>query len=136
MNWSRPPVRGIVVNRPSRPRDALEHAHRAANHHSTWGDIELNIFSDASRHSNDDTGGIAIIFKPWMPHESMDDSLIKRAYPVDPLYDPNLGELLAIAEALATAIQEISDNSDSLGGERVKMTIFSDSRDGLKALDG
>jgi hypothetical protein len=56
-------LRDTVIPRPKHVRDAEEVAFRAANHRSTWTDIALNIFSDASQCSHDDCGGYAVIFR-------------------------------------------------------------------------
>jgi hypothetical protein len=55
-------LRGTVIPRPQRAEDAEEFAYHAANHRSTWTNIALNIFSDASRYHIDDTGGYAVTF--------------------------------------------------------------------------
>jgi hypothetical protein len=71
-----------------------------------------------------------------MPQDANDDNLIEAAWPIDPLYDTNLGELMSIAKSLAIAIQEIRNNQVALGDAIVTVTIFNDGDTGLKILNG
>jgi hypothetical protein len=71
-----------------------------------------------------------------MPQDADDDNLIEAAWPIDPLYDTNLGELMSIAKSLAIAIQEIRNNRVALADAIVTVTIFNDGDTGLKILNG
>jgi hypothetical protein len=53
-----------------------------------------------------------------------------------PLYDCNLGEFVAIAESLATAIQQIESHRETLKGKEITITVFNDSDTALKILAG
>ena len=53
-----------------------------------------------------------------------------------PLYDCNLGEFVAIAESLATAIQQIESHRETLKGKEIIITVFNDSVTALKILAG
>lgn len=65
-----------------------------------------------------------------------DGGFVEAAWPIDPLPDSNLGEMLAIAKSLAVAIQQVRDHRAGLMGKRVNVTIFSDSNSSLRVLDG
>ncbi|KAH6614416.1 hypothetical protein B0J18DRAFT_300202 [Chaetomium sp. MPI-SDFR-AT-0129] len=73
-----------------------------------------------------------------MPNTKNADTLYEAAWPVDPMYDINLGELIAIAKSLAIAIQQIRDHRAVLveKASPVTVTIFSDSNAALTILNG
>ncbi|KAG7284537.1 hypothetical protein NEMBOFW57_010913 [Staphylotrichum longicolle] len=97
----------------------------------------MNVFCDASKDMDDDKGGIAIILPAWVPGGASREQ-IEIAYPVTPLYSCELGELLAVSEALHIATKEIqqSSNNPLLSGRPVIVRIFNDNRDNLWYLQG
>lgn len=136
-------VHGTIVPIPKEREDAVRFAALAANRRSTWRDLTLNIFSDASFQRQHNVGGYAVVHRPLVPSDDGggsdggsegDGGFVEVAWPIDPLPDSNLGEMLAIAESLAVAIQQVGDNRAALMGKRVNITIFSDSNGSLQVL--
>ncbi len=131
-------LRGAVILRPLRNENALYMAHRAAHRRpSTSRDgLALNIFCDASHEHRDNVGGYAVTYPPWIAAETPNNTLVEQAWPMYPLYDCNLGEFVAIAESLATAIQQIKSHRETLKGKEITITVFNDSDTALKILAG
>jgi hypothetical protein len=71
-----------------------------------------------------------------MPPKAAEDVLVEAAFPIDPLYDSILGELMAIAKSLAAAIEEIRANHIALADTTVTVNIFNDGETGLRILSG
>src|SRR5690242_9860265 len=86
--------------------DAERFAQLACGQPSTREYIHMNVFCDASKDKYDDKGGIAVILPAWVPGGASREQ-IEVAYPVTPLYSCELGELLAVSEALHIATKEI-----------------------------
>lgn len=65
-------------------------------------------------------------------------SMKQAAWPMDPMYHINLGELIGIAKSLAIAIQQIRDQRAVLIEKKstVTVTIFSDSNTSMMILNG
>ncbi|KAK3290887.1 uncharacterized protein B0H64DRAFT_446704 [Chaetomium fimeti] len=136
-------IRGTIVPIPTSREDATRFANLAANRRSTWSDLALNIFSDASVQYQSNVGGYAVVHRPLMPSDGGSDEgnhdhdeFVEAAWPIDPLPDSNLGEMLAIAKSIAVAIQQVKHNRAAFMGKRVNITIFSDSRVSLGVLNG
>lgn len=85
-------------------------------------------------------GGIAVTYEPWGPHHDSGGAVVQAAWPVNPVYDHRLGELLALSESLVVATAEIAQ-FDSLTwscGVRPKIVvrIFNDNKFNLEYLAG
>ena len=138
-------IHGTIVPIPKYREDAARFAELAASRRSTWADLTLNIFSDASFQRQHNVGGYAVVHRPLVPSDDGsggdggndgDGGFVEAAWPIDPLPDSNLGEMLAIAKSLAVAIQQVKDNRAALMGKRVTVTIFTDSNGSLQVLNG
>ncbi|KAH6844565.1 hypothetical protein B0I37DRAFT_432961 [Chaetomium sp. MPI-CAGE-AT-0009] len=137
-------VHGTIVPTPTSREDATRFANLAASRRSTWGDLALNIFSDASFQNQSSVGGYAVVHRPLIPSdeggsdEGNDDhdGFIEAAWPIDPLPDSNLAEMLAIAKSMAVAIQQVKGNRAALMGKTITITIFRNSVVSLGVLNG
>ncbi|KAL2261878.1 hypothetical protein VTK26DRAFT_3110 [Humicola hyalothermophila] len=115
---------------------------RKVNYSSTEENIQMALFCDASRAIDSDLGGIAVTYKPWLPDvlrpTERRRTTTKAAYPIHPLNDHRLGELMAVCEALLIAHSEISNarRMPELVGKVVHIRIFNDRKFNLEYLNG
>ncbi|KAK3290882.1 uncharacterized protein B0H64DRAFT_478739 [Chaetomium fimeti] len=122
------------------PAKAIIQATWASSQPSTYHYVNINLFCDCSRSRTSDEGGIAVVYRPWLPglRVSLTEILVTEAWPVKPLYDTNLGELLAISESLVIATQQIRQfaETSSTSAQPVIVRIFSDSMKSLNHFQG
>ncbi|KAK3290883.1 uncharacterized protein B0H64DRAFT_410866 [Chaetomium fimeti] len=90
---------------------AVAFADMAASQGSTDEYTILNLFCDGSMDVTDtNRGGISVVYQPPAPGRGGSHrDLVGAAWPVNPVYDCALGELLAVSEALTTALHQISE---------------------------
>lgn len=76
-------------------------------------------------------------YRPWLPGSSSTD-IIAAAWPVNPLYNATVGELLAISECLAIACRQICQSAQFCSpiAQPVVVRIFSDSQHSLAHFQG
>jgi len=101
----------------------------------------FNLFCDASKDLNNVVrGGISVTYPPWGPHQDSAGEVVAAAWPVNPVYDHRLGELLALAECLVVATSQIADFDDCMWLQGVRPTIvvriFNDNMYNLEYLGG
>ncbi|KAK4136015.1 hypothetical protein BT67DRAFT_375256, partial [Trichocladium antarcticum] len=128
----------IVIQRRD---EAISCARIASRHQPTGLNIRLHLFCDASRAWDSDRGGIAITYNSLLPdpdRSSQPRVPVRIAYPIDRLLDSNLGEFIAVAEALFTAAQEIAriSRSPQPCGMVVRVKVFNDNQYNLEYLMG
>jgi ribonuclease HI len=81
----------------------------ASTQESTDSHYVLNLFCDGSMDTtNTHRGGISVVYQPFIPGTGSRRDLIGAAWPVNPIYDPALGELLALSEALTIALHQLA----------------------------
>jgi hypothetical protein len=134
--------RTVIVRRKDK---AIEDARDVALTRSTTDHIQLSLFCDTSRALDhpvaQDHGAIAVAYKAWIPGTfSRDDRrpTFEVAYPVNPLVDSGLGELMAVAESLYIASQEVEKikRIPEFRGRTARVRIFNDNRFNLEYLEG
>lgn len=121
--------------------DALRYAAWAAESPSTSKYIHFNLFCDASKGPRFDSGGNAVVFRSWLPTaegENTTRQVYQSAWPIYPLYDHRLGEILSVSECLHVASQELERhaNSPMLAGKTVVVRIFNDNQRNLGFIQG
>jgi hypothetical protein len=119
------------------PAKAIIQTTRASSQPPSFSYVHINLFCDCSRSTTSNHGGIAVAYRPWLPGISSTD-VITAAWPVDPLYNTTVGELLAISECTAIATEQICQFAQLCLPivQPVVVRIFSDSQDGLAHLQG
>ncbi|KAH6844562.1 hypothetical protein B0I37DRAFT_377775 [Chaetomium sp. MPI-CAGE-AT-0009] len=119
------------------PERAAAVADMAASQESTDQYIVFNLFCDGSMDTtNTNRGGISVVWPPFVPGSGSRHDLIGAAWPVNPIYDSSLGELLALSEALVIALHQLSDldNHPHLTGKPVLVRIFNDNKFNIQYL--
>lgn len=116
---------GRVYVQPS-PEQAAAVAQLASTQESTESHYLLNLFCDGSMDTVvTNRGGISVVYQPFVPGTGSRRDLIGAAWPVNPIYDPAIGELLALSESLTIALHQIAnlDEAEHLYSDGGPMTI-------------
>ncbi|KAK4032724.1 hypothetical protein C8A01DRAFT_50552 [Parachaetomium inaequale] len=133
------PKYGTMFIHPN-PDVAAKFAEAACSLPPTDDEVYLNLFCDASQDINDPArGGISVTF----PHRVSDSGrsprdLISAAWPVNPIYDNRLGELLALAQCLVVATDQIVEfrEAPTVAGKTIVVRIFNDNMHNLQFICG
>lgn len=101
----------------------------------------FNLFCDGLKDLGSSVpGGIAVTYQPWGSHHGDEGAVVREAWPVYPIYDHRLGELLALSECLVTATFDIARYDSRMWSLGVRPTIvvriFNDNMFNLMYLDG
>lgn len=96
----------VGIDEDSTAAEALECAQRAVSRPPSWKNLTLNLFCDGSLRPTSQNGAFSVVFPPWLPSKTgaSQDELTERAWPVHPMPDSNMAEMMSIAEGVGTAI--------------------------------
>jgi hypothetical protein len=138
--WTHPSVRfqGVVFIQ-NDGNQAINYAQWAVVQPPVVNQIHLTMCCDCSKDKVSDQGGIAVSHATdWVPGLPHNEVTVTAAWPVDGMYDPGLGEFLALAECLAVATQQIRQFAGTpvLAGQYVTVRIFNDNKHNLEYLQG
>lgn len=111
-------------------------AMRAENHFPTPDNLRMNIFADASPESAWGPGGVGICYRRWLPSQ-LAHFVHPLSYLVPGMVDTNECELVALADAILVAIDDIKKNLAIMRvyGWQTSVMIWSDSHVALRYLE-
>ncbi|KAK4153796.1 hypothetical protein C8A00DRAFT_15044, partial [Chaetomidium leptoderma] len=96
----------------------------------------FNIFCDCSTSKTSDDGSIPVTYQPWIPAERAREPVVGATRPVKPLFSSDVGELLAVSEALVIATYDIAKSGPRARENTVVVRIFNDNMFNLQYLQG
>lgn len=111
-------------------------AMRAENHFPTPDNLRMNIFADASPESAWGTGGVGICYRRWLPNQ-LAHFVYPLSYLVPGMADTNECELVALADAILVAMDDIKRNLAIMRANswQTSVMIWSDSHVALRYLE-